>query len=90
MLTMVFLFILYFLPAIIGRNKQNATGILLLNLFLGWTGIGWMIALLWACAAEPLPRYHLIPATVVGRFCCRCGSATCSGAHFCTRCGYAV
>ena len=39
---------IYFLPTIVGRNKRNATAILMLNLFLGWTVIGWVIALVWA------------------------------------------
>lgn len=43
-------FVLYFLPAIIGfaRSKRDAVSILVLNLFLGWTAIGWVIALIWA------------------------------------------
>jgi hypothetical protein len=43
-------FILYFLPAIIayGRSKRDAGAILVLNFFLGWTAIGWVIALVWA------------------------------------------
>jgi len=34
MLTLLFLTVLYFLPAIIGRDKHDAAGIFLLNLFL--------------------------------------------------------
>ena len=43
-------FILYFLPAIIAfaRSKRDAGAILVLNLLLGWTAIGWIIALVWA------------------------------------------
>jgi hypothetical protein len=43
-------FILYFLPAIIAfaRSKRDAGAILVLNFFLGWTAIGWVIALVWA------------------------------------------
>lgn len=43
-------FVLYFLPSIIAlaRNKRDITAILLLNFFLGWTAIGWVIALVWA------------------------------------------
>lgn len=43
-------FVLYFLPAIIGfaRGKRDAVSILVLNLLLGWTAIGWVIALVWA------------------------------------------
>jgi len=42
--------ILYFLPSIIAfaRSKRDATSIFVLNLFLGWTLIGWVIALVWA------------------------------------------
>jgi hypothetical protein len=43
---------LYFLPTIIGLRKQNAGGIFLLNLLLGWTLAGWIAALRWACTAE--------------------------------------
>lgn len=47
-------FVLYFLPTIIAfaRNKRDTTSILLLNLFLGWTAIGWVIALVWAVKAD--------------------------------------
>jgi Superinfection immunity protein len=43
-------FVLYFLPAILAfaRSKRDAVAILVLNLFLGWTAIGWVIALVWA------------------------------------------
>lgn len=46
---------LYFLPAIIAalRHTHNATGIVLLNLFLGWTVIGWVAALLMAICSAP-------------------------------------
>ena len=41
---------LYFLPSIIAkaRKSSNTTPITLLNLFLGWTVIGWIAALIWA------------------------------------------
>lgn len=43
-------FVLYFLPAIVAfaRSKRDAGAILVLNLLLGWTAIGWVIALVWA------------------------------------------
>lgn len=48
------LFIPYFLPTIIAmiRRSNNAGGVFLLNLFLGWTFIGWIIALVWAIASR--------------------------------------
>jgi hypothetical protein len=41
---------LYFLPSIIAlaRNKRDTLAIFLLNLFLGWSVIGWFVALIWA------------------------------------------
>ena len=44
--------IIYFLPALIGNGKRNANAIAVLNLFLGWTLIGWVIALTWACCVD--------------------------------------
>jgi hypothetical protein len=50
---------IYFLPSIVAAARQthNVTGIFLLNLFLGWTGIGWIIALLLAIGSTPTYCY---------------------------------
>jgi len=42
--------LMYFLPTIIAgaRSKRDVGAILVLNFFLGWTFIGWMVALVWA------------------------------------------
>jgi hypothetical protein len=42
----------YFLPTIAGRNKKNIKAIFVLNLLLGWTLIGWVVALVWALVKE--------------------------------------
>lgn len=47
---------LYFLPAFVGRKKRNATAILALNLLLGWTLVGWVVAFVWALLKEDAPR----------------------------------
>jgi len=41
---------IYFLPSIIAahKRKKNSTAIVVLNLMLGWTVLGWIIALVWA------------------------------------------
>lgn len=51
---------LYFLPAIIAaaRRTHNSTGILLLNIFLGWTVIGWVFALVLAICSAPYYVYY--------------------------------
>ncbi len=48
-------FFLFFLPSIIARNKRDALSIFLLNFFLGATGVGWIIALVWACKKDAEP-----------------------------------
>jgi hypothetical protein len=42
--------VLYFLPSIVAlaRNKRDLLAIFLLNMFLGWSVIGWIVALVWA------------------------------------------
>jgi hypothetical protein len=47
-------FVMYFLPSIIGlaRSKRDIGAIILLNFFLGWTMIGWVIALVWAVKTD--------------------------------------
>jgi hypothetical protein len=50
--TLIFLLIvpMYFLPALIafGRGHHQRFAIFLLDLFLGWTVIGWIAAMVWA------------------------------------------
>ncbi len=47
-------FVLYFLPTIVAlmRERHDRLSIFLLNFFLGWSGIGWIICLVWACKSE--------------------------------------
>lgn len=37
--------VLYFLPAVVARKKPNASSVFVINLFFGWTFVGWVIAL---------------------------------------------
>src|SRR5580698_1838338 len=39
----------YFLPTIVAGRHPNSSAIFVLNLLLGWTFVGWVIALVWAC-----------------------------------------
>jgi hypothetical protein len=47
-------FVMYFLPSIVAlaRNKRDIASIILLNFFLGWTMIGWIVALVWALKTD--------------------------------------
>jgi hypothetical protein len=44
------LLVLYFLPSLIAflRGHLSAIAILITNLVFGWTGIGWLVALIWS------------------------------------------
>jgi hypothetical protein len=55
-----FLFVcaMYWLPTLIAvvRRTPSALGVAVLNFFLGWTVIGWIVALVWALASPPVPQ----------------------------------
>lgn len=53
-LALLFCGMIYFLPTIVALNKSapQVDAICILNLFLGWTLLGWVVALVWA-VAEP-------------------------------------
>lgn len=46
--------VLYFLPTIIVllRRKKNVLGPILVNVLLGWTIVGWIVALIWALVVD--------------------------------------
>jgi len=49
-----FVLVIYFIPTCVANSnhKENTTAIFLLNLFLGWTFVGWVIALVWAATKD--------------------------------------
>jgi hypothetical protein len=73
----------YFVPTIAGRKKRNAQAIMLLNLLLGWTLVGWVVALVWAVAKEkegdPTPETHVQ--------CPDCAELVRKEARVCKHCG---
>ena len=57
-LVLAFIFgaiIMYFVPTVIAhlRKASNLDTVVLLNIFLGWTAIGWFVALILACSGKP-------------------------------------
>jgi hypothetical protein len=59
MITLAMMTLLYFLPTILaGRRGHDVLWPLLLNLFAGWTVIGWIALFLWALLWDP-PHYYL-------------------------------
>jgi cytoskeletal protein RodZ len=52
--TFVILILLYFVPSFVAkiRKKRNSDAIMLTNLLLGWTVIGWIVALIWSVTVD--------------------------------------
>jgi Superinfection immunity protein len=55
-----FAFALLFLPTLVAksRNHPNTPAIFLVNLFFGWTFIGWVVSLIWACTRPAQPVFY--------------------------------
>ena len=91
------LFALYMLPTIVAhfRKKRNLAAILLVNLLLGWSVIGWIVAMVWAVATEsvditPAVSVHAAPGSApqaAPLLCANCGKYSNPGAQFCSHCG---
>ena len=90
------LFALYMLPTIVAyfRKKRNTPAIVLVNLLLGWSVIGWIVAMVWAVATESVdmapavatpgasaPTSHGSPI-----LCAHCGKYSNPGSKFCSHC----
>lgn len=78
--------VLYFLPSIAGSKKRNAKAIFFLNLLLGWTIIGWVVALIWAVTVDNT----VVPVVAVVPSCQRCQTPFNAGQNFCQGCGDAL
>lgn len=72
-LIIVFAAIVYFLPSIIAiKRRVNIGPVVIINIFFGWSFIGWIVALINACAQrlviEPIQINHYItvPPAIVG------------------------
>lgn len=55
--------VIHFLPTIVAasRRVENFWWIFLLNLFFGWTLIGWVLVLVWAFRDTPRYVYRYTP-----------------------------
>lgn len=59
---LLFFVCMYFLPTIVAgvRGHQSMAAIVVLNLLLGWTMIGWLVALIWSLSAVWPPHATII------------------------------
>jgi predicted RNA-binding Zn-ribbon protein involved in translation (DUF1610 family) len=55
--------LIYFIPYIVAKQnkKQNAGAIGALNFFLGWTLVGWVVALVWAMSKDVIVQQSAPP-----------------------------
>jgi hypothetical protein len=76
---------LYLVPAIIAASRAHhqAAAIVVLNIVLGWTALGWIGALVWSLTAVQR-------TTGVAVRCDNCDTPAASGAAFCPNCGTAL
>ena len=51
----------YFFPTLIAHGKNKSGTVFVLNLFLGWTLIGWVATLVWACTPDRDGDYYFHP-----------------------------
>jgi hypothetical protein len=77
---------LYFLPTIIALAREDPSkwSVAVINTFLGWTVVGWVVAL--AMAARSVPRVEQ-PAAVPTRMCPTCQRAMGRDESVCPHCG---
>jgi hypothetical protein len=100
MLLMLAAVFVYFLPSFIARHCRSFAAIFLFNFFLGWTFVGWIIALIWSVLAQPRVPIVVAPSPVYAyaghsgsggaKFCGRCGRLAQPDGRFCGGCGRAI
>ena len=88
--TLMIAVFIYFIPAATAhsRKHQNTTAIFALNLVLGWTILGWIVALVWAYMKQATPAQAESPDTHVK--CPDCRELVLKDARKCKHCGCAL
>ena len=58
MITLALMFLAYWIPTLLAYhwNHKHRLAILVTNFFLGWTMLGWVIILIWACTNNREPK----------------------------------
>lgn len=77
----------YIAPTIIAssRNIPNAGSVAVINIFLGWTCLGWIVALAMSVGGTPRTAPEAWPTT---KRCHDCAETVLADARVCKHCGY--
>ncbi len=53
----ILIFAAYWVPSVVAlaRHVRNSGSVMVVNGLLGWTGIGWIVALAMACRSKDVP-----------------------------------
>jgi len=92
-LIVLFLIAGYFIPSIValGRHHQNVAGIIALNIFLGWTILGWVAAFVWALTATTPAVLVTASQTALppaNKICPKCAEEVKGAASMCRFCSH--
>jgi hypothetical protein len=87
--TLVVLAVIYFIPYGLAHSRKHPsrTGIGLLNLLLGWSIIGWLVALIWAASGRPGTSEPIGPTPDTHIKCPDCAELIRREAKICKHCG---
>jgi hypothetical protein len=83
---MVIIAAIYFAPTITAWQKPQRGSVFAINFFLGWTLIGWVVALAWAAKNELPPQVIIHGAPPI--LCHTCGKYSQPNSKFCDSCGH--
>jgi len=80
--------ILYFIPTIVATNRKvtNTGSVFVINLLLGWSLIGWVVALAMAVKSKT-PQVVVVTSPNALPACAKCGVGLTPGQQFCPSCG---
>ena len=84
----IFLVALYFIPTIVATSRKvtNAGSVFVINFFLGWSIIGWIVALAMAVKTKT-PQSVIVSGEARQPSCAKCRTPMIPGHPFCSKCG---
>jgi hypothetical protein len=84
--------LVYLLPSLLAMSKKNGLSIFALNVLLGWTFVGWVVALVWALSVDEQATVVVntpvsYAAVAQALLCSKCGRYNDPQSKFCGFCG---